>query len=118
MIEKMLVLLMLCSLSWSCASELPIDDPSEGRWEQIVKTDQDNALIIANGFDWDDHERTKLLDQFTADLISIGFPRCPGNIMVSNPDWSLTVSGWKQVMKSWTQDMSEETQMKMAISLD
>jgi len=91
---------------------------SEGRWEQIVKTDQDNALIIADGFDWDDHERTKLLDQFTADLISIGFPRCPGNIMVSNPDWSLTVSGWKQVMKSWTQDMSEETQMKMAISLD
>ncbi len=91
---------------------------SEGRWEQIVKTDQDNALIIADGFDWDDHERTKLLDQFTADLISIGFPRCPGNIMVSNPDWSLTVSGWKQVMTSWTQDMSEETQMKMAISLD
>ena len=38
--------------------------------------------------------------------------------MVSNPDWSLTVSGWKQVMTSWTQDMSEETQMKMAISLD
>jgi CBS domain-containing protein len=27
---------------------------SEGRWEQIVKTDQDNALIIADGFDWDD----------------------------------------------------------------
>lgn len=91
---------------------------SEGRWEQIVKTDQDNALIIANGFDWDDNERTQLLDQFTEDLISIGFPRCPGNIMVSNPEWSLTVSGWKRVMKSWTQDMSEETQMKMAISLD
>ncbi|MDE0585411.1 MAG: hypothetical protein OSB63_02200 [Planctomycetota bacterium] len=34
--EKLLVLLLLCSLSWSCASELPIDDPSEGRWEQIV----------------------------------------------------------------------------------
>jgi CBS domain-containing protein len=91
---------------------------SEGRWEQIVKTDQDNALIIADGFDWDDNERTQLLDQFTEDLISIGFPRCPGNIMVSNPEWSLTVSGWKRVMKSWTQDMSEETQMKMAISLD
>ena len=39
MIEKMLVLLMLCSLSWSCASELPIDDPSEGRWEQILLKD-------------------------------------------------------------------------------
>src|SRR5210317_683780 len=91
---------------------------SEGRWEKIVKTNQDNALIIADGFDWDDNERTQLLDQFTEDLISIGFPRCPGNIMVSNPEWSLTVSGWKRVMKSWTQDMSEETQMKMAISLD
>ena len=39
MIEKLLVLLMLCSLSWSCASELLIDDPSEGRWEQIVLED-------------------------------------------------------------------------------
>ena len=37
--EKLLVLLLLCSLSWSCASELPIDDPSEGRWEQIVLED-------------------------------------------------------------------------------
>jgi hypothetical protein len=39
MIEKLLVLLMLCSLSWSCASELPIDDPSEGYWEQLVLED-------------------------------------------------------------------------------
>ena len=39
MIEKLLVLLMLCSLSWSCASELPIDDPGEGRWAQIVLED-------------------------------------------------------------------------------
>lgn len=91
---------------------------SEGRWEQIVKTDQDNALIIADSFDWDEKERTRLLDQFTEDLIAIGFPRCPGNIMVSNPEWSLTVSGWKRTMKTWTIDMSEETQMKMAISLD
>ena len=39
MIEKMLMLLMFCSLSWSCASELPIDDPSEGRWKQIILKD-------------------------------------------------------------------------------
>jgi CBS domain-containing protein len=91
---------------------------SEGRWEQIVKTDQDNALIIADNFDWDDDERTKLLNQFTEDLISIGFPRCPGNIMVSNPVWSKTTSDWKKTMESWTNDMSEESQMRMAISLD
>jgi hypothetical protein len=39
MTGKLLVLLMLCSLSWSCASELPIDDPSEGRWKQIILKD-------------------------------------------------------------------------------
>ena len=39
MIEKLLVLLVLCSLSWSCAAELPIDDPSEGRWEIIILED-------------------------------------------------------------------------------
>lgn len=91
---------------------------SEGRWEQIVKTDQDNALIIADDFAWPDDVRMPLLNQFTEDLISIGFPRCPGNIMVSNPDWAQTVSAWKATMTAWTQDMSEASQMKMAISLD
>lgn len=91
---------------------------SEGRWEQIVKTDQDNALMIADGFDWPLEERQRQLNQFSEDLISIGFPRCPGNIMVSNPEWARTVSDWKATMTGWVHDMTEETQMKMAISLD
>lgn len=91
---------------------------SEGRWEQIVKTDQDNALMIADDFDWPLEERQRLLNQFSEDLISIGFPRCPGNIMVSNPEWARTVSEWKTTMSGWVHDMTEETQMKMAISLD
>ena len=37
--EKLLVSLLLCSLSWSCAAELPIDDPSEGHWELLVLKD-------------------------------------------------------------------------------
>lgn len=91
---------------------------SEGRWEQIVKTDQDNALIIANDFRWPEEEKKQVLDQFTEDLISIGFPRCPGNIMVSNPEWSRSVSAWQTVMGTWRMDMTEETQMKLAITLD
>lgn len=91
---------------------------SEGRWEQIVKTDQDNALMIADGFDWPLDERQRQLNQFSEDLISIGFPRCPGNIMVNNPEWARTVSEWKATMAGWVHDMTEETQMKMAISLD
>ena len=91
---------------------------SEGRWEQIVKTDQDNALMIADGFEWPLEERQRRLNQFSEDLISIGFPRCPGNIMVSNPEWARTVSDWKATMTGWVHDMTEETQMKMAISLD
>jgi CBS domain-containing protein len=91
---------------------------SEGRWEQIVKTDQDNALMIADGFDWPLDVRQRQLNQFSEDLISIGFPRCPGNIMVNNPEWARTVSEWKATMAGWVHDMTEETQMKMAISLD
>ena len=91
---------------------------SEGRWEQIVKTDQDNALMIADGFDWPLDMRQRQLNQFSEDLISIGFPRCPGNIMVNNPEWARTVSEWKATMAGWVHDMTEETQMKMAISLD
>lgn len=91
---------------------------SEGRWEQIVKTDQDNALMVADGFEWPEAERRQQLTQFSEDLIAIGFPRCPGNIMVSNPEWARTVSDWKATMTGWVNDMTEDTQMKMAISLD
>lgn len=89
---------------------------SEGRGEQILKTDQDNGLILADAADWpalnDDMQR------LTSTLIELGYPPCPGNIMVSNPAWVATVSQWKGHIARWASERDGDSLMKLAIMLD
>ena len=58
---------------------------SEGRGEQLLKTDQDNALLLRDGFEPAGID--VIAERFIAALIDFGYPRCPGNIMLSNPLW-------------------------------
>ena len=88
---------------------------SEGRGEQVLKTDQDNALIIADGFEKPSQE---LLDGFTQLLIQCGWPPCDGNVMVSNPHWVLTLSEWKQRAANWIDRTTPENMMEMAMMVD
>jgi CBS domain-containing protein len=67
---------------------------SEGRKEQMLKTDQDNALIIK---DESDEEAFKpLMERYTKTLIEFGYPKCEGNIMVSNPYWRKSLKAFKE----------------------
>ena len=59
----------------------------EGRGEQIPKQDQDNALILADDCTISDENSKNLLIYLLKTLVDFGFPRCQGNIMVSNPYW-------------------------------
>ena len=89
---------------------------SEGRGEQIMKTDQDNALIFRNGLNW--AEKRKTMQRFSETLISFGFPPCPGNIMVSNPEWINSVDDWTQKLQDWSMSSDPEDQMRLAIAVD
>ncbi|MDR2872483.1 MAG: DUF294 nucleotidyltransferase-like domain-containing protein [Xanthomonadaceae bacterium] len=89
---------------------------SEGRGEQILKTDQDNALIIEDGFSHPDLER--VCQQFNDTLIQFGYPPCPGGIMVRNPQWRNEVSGYRRLINSWLDSASGENMMSLAIWVD
>ena len=89
---------------------------SEGRGEQIMKTDQDNALIFRNGLNW--AEKRETMQRFSETLISFGFPPCPGNIMVSNPEWINSVDDWTQKLQDWSMSSDPEDQMRLAIAVD
>ncbi|MGZ5268486.1 MAG: putative nucleotidyltransferase substrate binding domain-containing protein [Caldimonas sp.] len=89
---------------------------SEGRGEQILKTDQDNALLLRDGFAMTGVEQ--VTDRFTAALIDFGYPRCPGNIMVSNPLWCQPLSGFKETLRHWMFDADPDGLMNLAIFLD
>ncbi|KGE77480.1 putative nucleotidyltransferase substrate binding domain-containing protein [Halomonas salina] len=89
---------------------------SEGRGEQMLKTDQDNGLILDDDLAWPDcMER---MAEFTETLVSLGYPRCPGNIMVSNPDWVGTERQWKARIARWVEARDGDSLMKLAIMLD
>lgn len=89
---------------------------SEGRGEQIMKTDQDNAIIHRDGLVWP--EMQSVLNEFSKSLISFGFPPCPGNIMVSNPAWVKSLGGWTKMMKDWSESCDGESLMNLAIAVD
>ncbi|MDY7219219.1 DUF294 nucleotidyltransferase-like domain-containing protein [Denitrificimonas sp. JX-1] len=89
---------------------------SEGRGEQIMKTDQDNGLIYRDGLDWPQMHET--MCTFSETLISFGFPPCPGNIMVSNPEWVNSTTQWAEKLTQWSQSYAGEATLNLAIASD
>lgn len=91
---------------------------SEGRAEQILKTDQDNALIIADDCELSDEEILKYTHDYTEHLVDFGFPRCEGNIMVSNPYWCRRQKDFKDLIFEWITQPSGDNFMNLAIFYD
>jgi len=90
---------------------------SEGRGEQILKTDQDNGLIVKDNFPIGE-QVISCCDQFSAALIDFGYPECPGKIMVNNSAWRMTVKDFSETAKGWLLEPSPESLMNLAIFLD
>ncbi|WP_178862288.1 DUF294 nucleotidyltransferase-like domain-containing protein [Thiomicrorhabdus cannonii] len=91
---------------------------SEGRSEQVLRTDQDNALIFDSVDDAEVAALQASMQRFTDALVEIGFPPCPGKIMVSNPVWCQSVEGFKNQLKTWFDRPTEEGFMHLAIFYD
>ena len=89
---------------------------SEGRGEQVLKTDQDNALLLRDG--GDPAALESLAQQFIKALIAFGYPRCPGDIMLSNPLWRQTVAGFKESLRGWMFGADPHGPLNLAIFLD
>ena len=89
---------------------------SEGRGEHIMKTDQDNGLIYRDGLDWP--QMHEVMKEFSETLISFGFPPCPGNIMVSNPEWINSTKQWADKLTRWSKSYEGEATMNLSIASD
>jgi len=91
---------------------------SEGRGEQVLKTDQDNALIIDDKCEISDEEIKEFTHKYTEALVDFGFPRCEGNIMVSNPYWCRKQQDFKDLIFEWVNKPSGDNFMNLAIFYD
>jgi CBS domain-containing protein len=89
---------------------------SEGRMEQTLLTDQDNALV------WEgegEAPRTWFLgfaERVNADLEAAGFPRCPGGYMARS--WNGTLDEWTRRFEEWIDAPSPEALLHGAIFFD
>ncbi len=81
---------------------------SQGRKEQLLMTDQDNALVFENVAPAD-YNRVKnyfleLAEKVTQKLNIVGFDYCPANIMASNQKWCISLEEWEQQFEEWITD--------------
>lgn len=89
---------------------------SEGRGEQILKTDQDNGLILREGVD--EALARDVAERFSDTLARFGYPPCKGNIMVSNAQWRKTEDNFTRMLDGWCRTPTPEAMMNLAIFLD
>lgn len=89
---------------------------SEGRREQLLKTDQDNALVVSDQLQWDGLDRA--MAQFSAALAEVGYPPCPGAVMVNNPHWRMSASQWRQRIGRWRVEYAGQAALDLSIALD
>lgn len=95
---------------------------SEGRGEETLLTDQDNALIYE---DVDDEEKAeveayfmKLATKINAGLDYIGYKYCIGQVMAQNEKWNQSLSVWKQYFTKWISTSNPQDLLEVSIFFD
>lgn len=92
---------------------------SEGREEQTLVTDQDNALVFADcaGKEGSDYF-LKLGKRVCSDLAVAGYAECKGDAMASNPRWNQPLSQWKDLFEHWIREPNPEELFHFSIFFD
>lgn len=95
---------------------------SQGRKEQLLLTDQDNALIFED-VQKDKYNEVKgyfleLAKKITEKLNVIGYEYCPADMMGSNPKWCLSLSEWKKQFNNWITKPDEDKILLSTIFFD
>ncbi|EJG1726776.1 TPA: DUF294 nucleotidyltransferase-like domain-containing protein [Vibrio parahaemolyticus] len=93
---------------------------SMARDEQLIVTDQDNALILDDCYDPDKHgEYFAQFAKFVCDgLAACGYTYCTGDIMATNPEWRKTKSQWEECFGDWIDHPTPERLLNSNIFFD
>lgn len=99
-------------LCWMCLG-------SEGRDEQTIATDQDNALILANDTNPETREAIRAFARsVNLALETCGFPLCKGGIMAGEEGCCLTLDEWHERFHQWIAQGSPEHLLNASIYFD
>ena len=95
---------------------------SEGRNEQTLKTDQDNAIVYE---DLPDERSAAAADYFLrfgqkacALLNEAGYDFCTGDVMAQNPKWCQPLRQWQRYFDAWIHTGEAEDLLQASIFFD
>lgn len=93
---------------------------SMARDEQLLVTDQDNALVLDDRFNPAQHDAYfAALAQFVSDgLAACGYSYCKGGIMASNAQWRQPLSVWRGYFQQWIDQPKPQTLLNSCIFFD
>lgn len=95
---------------------------SEGREEQLLRTDQDNALLYDNPPQGKEAATQayflELGKRVVQILIDCGFIACPAEMMARNPQWCQPLNAWKGYFREWISKPDEDALMRCNIFFD
>ena len=95
---------------------------SEGRMEQTLATDQDNAIIFENV----DNENYSVFKNYflelgkrTSDALDeLGYKYCKGEVMANNPKWVMSIGEWQSQFNQWIQNSDPKSVLEAGIFFD
>ena len=92
---------------------------SEGRMEQYLATDQDNALIYSEA---SGKIQLSFFEDFSSKfiqvLIDLGFPACPHEVMLSNPKWRMSIDQALDMVDDMAQTADRNSIIVTSLLLD
>ncbi|NQU44710.1 cache domain-containing protein [bacterium] len=95
---------------------------SEGREEQTMKTDQDNAIIYEDPPP-DRHSEVadyfQILGEKVCEALNrVGYSFCRGDMMARNPKWNQPLKKWEETFTHWIVEPDSEELLKFNIVFD
>ncbi len=95
---------------------------SEGRGEQTLATDQDNAIIFEDVEEGEVEAVKEYFLQFSTMVCTwldeAGYAFCTGNVMAMNPEWCQPINVWEEYFSNWITDASPQDLMEVSIFFD
>ncbi|HEY9495028.1 MAG TPA: DUF294 nucleotidyltransferase-like domain-containing protein [Intrasporangium sp.] len=92
---------------------------SQARLEQGPGSDQDNALVLSDDATPEHDAWFASFASFVVDgLVACGYPRCPGGIMATNPQWRQPLREWRRMFARWLDEPTPEAVLRSAIFFD
>ncbi|WP_312720881.1 DUF294 nucleotidyltransferase-like domain-containing protein [Mobilicoccus sp.] len=92
---------------------------SQARYESGLGGDQDTAIILEDSVTPEQADWFADFAGFVTDgLVECGFPRCPGDVMATNPRWRQTESAWRGIFAEWLDRPTPDALVGAAIFFD